>query len=326
MESAALRQEHFESLWKGAETSQSTLKQRIRKLDGAAEVLFKYCSIETAHAILSSGNVILQAPDNFNDPFDCLSRVSVWHPDTRLKWRDEDLDFVRTTVGDLPPKFQFPYRIQSDLRASYSYAMSCFAPEYDSPLMWSHYASHHRGVCLGFDISAFEDDIYPCVYRDQMPDVSWQTNNVGLTLVKAGAWAYEKEWRFVRPTIRPRMRLWGQVASGLYNQIHSDSKLGHDDHVEWNDRNVAVQHALEGHYNNERAIPIPPKTMYLGLRFSHNETNVRTLQLGTELVELAAEKGMNIYQMRASKRSFALAYDPAENISAWPTGRLPPYL
>jgi Protein of unknown function (DUF2971) len=29
----------------------------------------------------------------------------------------------------------------------------CFAPHWENPLMWSHYADKHRGICLGFDVS-----------------------------------------------------------------------------------------------------------------------------------------------------------------------------
>ena len=30
----------------------------------------------------------------------------------------------------------------------------CFTKEYKRPILWSHYADKHRGVCLGFDVSA----------------------------------------------------------------------------------------------------------------------------------------------------------------------------
>lgn len=28
----------------------------------------------------------------------------------------------------------------------------CFSNKYSNPVLWSHYADHHRGVCLGFEI------------------------------------------------------------------------------------------------------------------------------------------------------------------------------
>jgi hypothetical protein len=33
------------------------------------------------------------------------------------------------------------------------YGVICFSKSWSSPVLWSHYAEKHRGVCLGFDIS-----------------------------------------------------------------------------------------------------------------------------------------------------------------------------
>src|ERR1700686_3023361 len=30
----------------------------------------------------------------------------------------------------------------------------CFSADWNNPVQWSHYADHHRGVCLGFELSA----------------------------------------------------------------------------------------------------------------------------------------------------------------------------
>ena len=29
----------------------------------------------------------------------------------------------------------------------------CFSANWSNPVQWSHYADHHRGICLGFDVS-----------------------------------------------------------------------------------------------------------------------------------------------------------------------------
>lgn len=32
------------------------------------------------------------------------------------------------------------------------YGMICFSEHWHNPVLWSHYADKHRGICLGFDI------------------------------------------------------------------------------------------------------------------------------------------------------------------------------
>ncbi len=34
-----------------------------------------------------------------------------------------------------------------------SNGLLCFSKKWESPVLWSHYASKHRGMCLGFDIA-----------------------------------------------------------------------------------------------------------------------------------------------------------------------------
>jgi hypothetical protein len=87
----------------------------------------------------------------------------------------------------------------------------CFTDSWESPVMWSHYADKHRGICLGFDVPTshirqvnysssklaidltdtdgktqnFEADItkrYGNIFRDSL-------------YVKYSEWEYEKEWR-----------------------------------------------------------------------------------------------------------------------------------
>jgi hypothetical protein len=30
----------------------------------------------------------------------------------------------------------------------------CFSANWNNPVQWSHYADHHRGLCLGFEVTA----------------------------------------------------------------------------------------------------------------------------------------------------------------------------
>src|SRR5688500_9150997 len=41
----------------------------------------------------------------------------------------------------------------------------CFSRRCDNPVLWSHYADKHHGICLGFDIR--EDSAHEIAYRGE---------------------------------------------------------------------------------------------------------------------------------------------------------------
>jgi hypothetical protein len=43
----------------------------------------------------------------------------------------------------------------------------CFAGDWSEPVMWSHYAEKHTGICLGFDVS-----------RSAVQQVSYQDDRI----------------------------------------------------------------------------------------------------------------------------------------------------
>lgn len=81
----------------------------------------------------------------------------------------------------------------------------------DSLLMWSHYAVSHTGFVLGFDpqhpyfneSKGPEDELRHLrrvVYRETRPGGAMTAlDGIDIFLVKSGHWAYEREWRVLRP-------------------------------------------------------------------------------------------------------------------------------
>jgi hypothetical protein len=70
-----------------------------------------------------------------------------------------------------------------------------FTKHWRSPLLWSHYADGHRGICLGFDV---DGDIRPMQYtaeRPPLPEVVTQETVMTLLFTKWTGWSYEEEWR-----------------------------------------------------------------------------------------------------------------------------------
>ena len=80
--------------------------------------------------------------------------------------------------------------------------LHCFSGNWENPVLWSHYANKHRGLCLGFDVP---DDLLAQVeYRDKLiePDIlrsndrkAKQQFSETLIKIKFAHWSYEDEYR-----------------------------------------------------------------------------------------------------------------------------------
>lgn len=57
-----------------------------------------------------------------------------------------------------------------------NYGVLCLSREWNNPLLWSHYADKHKGICLGLDISATVDVQEP-IYVEK-----WQEDDAGILL------------------------------------------------------------------------------------------------------------------------------------------------
>jgi hypothetical protein len=70
-------------------------------------------------------------------------------------------------------------------------------------LMWSHYADHHRGVRIGFNLSSSAGfEITKITYRDDRPEIDLYAGEVAVQAAvkeslrfKSSAWSYEAEHR-----------------------------------------------------------------------------------------------------------------------------------
>lgn len=79
----------------------------------------------------------------------------------------------------------------------------CFAGDWSEPVMWSHYADKHTGVCLGFDVNrstvqqvSYQDDrILNALHPTSTPDNLSEELQQQLLCTKSGGWRYEEEYR-----------------------------------------------------------------------------------------------------------------------------------
>ncbi len=127
-------------------------------------------------------------PASFNDPFEFVLR-SEWYMDNEYKMRvlSEDKLAIRERV-----------KIVLDRCGVISYSK-----ERRNKLLWSHYADHHKGMCLGFEMN--EDDkklVNNVKYVKDLPEFDFGKNPFDrkkgiskIILTKSIEWKYEKEYR-----------------------------------------------------------------------------------------------------------------------------------
>jgi hypothetical protein len=76
------------------------------------------------------------------------------------------------------------------------FGMLCFSRHWHDPVLWSHYADKHRGVCLGFNIDRRGmQEIKYVTKRPRLPIPPGEEDAKQLLLTKYRGWKYEEEWR-----------------------------------------------------------------------------------------------------------------------------------
>jgi hypothetical protein len=114
---------------------------------------------------------------------------------------------------------------QTDLETIKSAIGVCSLSERaDDPVMWSHYADGHRGICLEFDGAAIQNafpETHRVIYSDSEPRIAVfgpATDSMEhakqFCLSKTEQWQYEKEWRALSPTSGPKA-MTGAALTGV---------------------------------------------------------------------------------------------------------------
>jgi hypothetical protein len=280
-------------------------KLRVLEAENSSTKLYKYVGIESAQMILANGTLLLREPYYFNDPFDCLARVAVWDNQTRFGPTPKEVRFVQKICQNIPSKFQ-PHdtRLYHDLRLAYKYLITCFSADSKNHLMWSHYADHHKGVCLEFDIADLIEHIHPCVYTSEVENLNLARDDIRLALVKNAAWAYEAEWRFLFESIKPKMRLVGQITNRIYNQVHAEPEFGNSEHEEWSKIQSQIMDDLHSDYGNQKILKIKPTKIIVGARFAVHQTNMNSSDKCKEIIAAARKSDIPISLMRLKSGTF----------------------
>jgi Protein of unknown function (DUF2971) len=193
--------------------------------DPGPEFLYRYRSIdgdnlEYLRRTLVDNEVYLASPKDLNDPFDCRIKYELTkQPKDKIRAViDRELSFMEPDLSRHERRKRVMHEMKLKLYKQPEFwekitgamqteidrqGVLCLTESADHPLMWAHYASGHSGVCLKLRHTGFFDRAQRVLYNDEPRTIDpYDDSLVGLdivrlTLTKATAWAYEKEWRIV---------------------------------------------------------------------------------------------------------------------------------
>ncbi len=188
-----------------------TLLHKFYSLEGG--------KFEQIKQLLSNNVIYFSKCDEFNDPWECkpsfryqtsptsmgdyfyrlISRLKPEIPEAK---RRQDANAMGENWLNNPEQHLSDISmIQSQILAKYG--IFCMSASKTHPLLWAHYASGHRGLCLTFATDASQKAFYYAqrvIYQKDYPVAELdgedfqQLYNASL-LTKSDDWSYEQEWR-----------------------------------------------------------------------------------------------------------------------------------
>lgn len=157
----------------------------------------KECEIDENPVIqdIKGNRVTLSNPYNFNDPMDPI--LKVWIANNRRREKDKFQKKFFLNCECLLKEVRI-CSLCEVIDNSYSYRFQ--------PLMWSHYADRHRGICIKYRIDsetiAAHNDGDHVMLLKRVPYRHHKCMSDNITLdnalsAKASCWSYENEYRLI---------------------------------------------------------------------------------------------------------------------------------
>lgn len=218
----------------GLTDGQKLLRQRFFERYNESVSRYKYQNFDKLQYV-SKEKLFISDPGNFNDPFDLrlnlhddlstagfselalqkafAAAIEEW-PDIANHWFYDAKTFEKLkywTTG----KLALIYVEQAIKERFTKFGVACFSTELNQPLLWAHYGTSHKGICVQYFVRPMTIALktkllqYPVNYTTILPPISltevlFAPRNVGQRMLatKSIDWAYEKEWRLVHPTTK----------------------------------------------------------------------------------------------------------------------------
>lgn len=169
--------------------------------------LFKYCPIgKNQLSALAQRKIWYSKPAGFNDPFDTEFYVRGGGSKSKRK-----LDSQKISDEILPSERTLNKLLDDFNKSIRNLGILSLASSKENLLMWSHYASAHKGMCLEFkrnNHTALADDkkIKPMRYNYNFPSIQATSilsetdllsDKIRILHTKSKHWEYEQEWRHI---------------------------------------------------------------------------------------------------------------------------------
>lgn len=178
--------------------------------------IYKYFPInEFLFRTLINNELYFSNPLNFNDPFDCQFEINLIEgSQAELDWNEKLNSVLTESDHALIDRLNLKKNISDGLGPHFfkelcsRIGVTCFSERSDNFLMWSHYASSHKGVCLKFDWKLDENYFQGTrvIYEDKLPIAEYSSSEgfqkeiPRIVLTKLSHWSYENEIRSVITT------------------------------------------------------------------------------------------------------------------------------
>ena len=188
--------------------------------------------IDRVEDMLANNRIWFSEPGNFNDPFDCarayyigatrkevVLRMATFLTRRRGLSVSEAIEEAekKTPEPGVPLRNWLQSRVSRFVQSIEKSAILCLTPVRDDPLMWAHYADHHKGVCIQFrpttkEHEGFIADAKPVLYSDLLPIVDPVRDDFEdiarkIFFAKSIHFRHEREKRIVRyddgPGLKP---------------------------------------------------------------------------------------------------------------------------
>lgn len=187
--------------------TKTALQQMIS--EGKLErMLYKYREdSKNTERIFTEHTLWFAHPNEFNDPYDSYANVQVLDKEglQKLIKKESCSSFEEQIYQEGSRKYNVDMLREDVNNIVNDIGICCFTKNKTNILMWSHYASNHEGICLGFDI--LEDPSFftfslPVTYVDKMPEYNhfkdYKELAEKIIQPKHKRWDYEEEIRIIK--------------------------------------------------------------------------------------------------------------------------------
>tara|TARA_R110002111_G_scaffold100975_1_gene156373 strand:+ start:17093 stop:17812 length:720 start_codon:yes stop_codon:yes gene_type:complete len=200
---------------------------------------------------LEDQEIFLNAPCNFNDPYDFAPNFRLSRPSKGDIDKSHEIIQKQNPQDKLTiiPEYQGQKGIErlsdqlfnemyeplkeSILRSAKKGGVSCFSESNDIILQWSHYADHHKGFCLEFDTKETPfSKVCKVDYVTEFPEINplfiYEEDRINtyinLLKIKFIDWSYEREWRIIGPSAGTKLKYSPKALNAVYFGTKIDSQ------------------------------------------------------------------------------------------------------